>query len=224
MRNANRLFASVTGLTVLLGGLLLIIPFYSEVAAINQKKPEDVRVVNGPEMPASVNVENKPIVRARQRGNWTVNVENTPTVKITNGPDMPVFVTKRKEPFISRCFSTIPTESLREFCNFSPEPPTDKLFLIKYVNAFVSDRQGADVQYRMEILSSFDGSTMLHFIPRPTVQADASERGFAVVTEKVLSGHEIGGVTNLRLQISRNSGNQVGQYQVTVTGFLVDRT
>ncbi len=158
-------------------------------------------MVNGPDMPASVNVQNKPIVRARQRGDWTVHVGNAPNVKVMNGPDMPVSVPARKEAFVSRCFSTFPAEMFEQFCNFSPEPPGDKLFLIKYINAFVSDNQGADVQYRIEILSSFDGSTLVHFLPAPTVLADASPstKGYAVVTEKILTAQAVGGLTNLRL-------------------------
>ena len=168
--------------------------------------------------------ENKPIVRARQRGDWTVHVENTPNVKVMNGPDMPVWVTARKEPFVARCFSTFPAEMFEEICSFFPRTPSDKMFLIKYINAFVSDNQGSDVQYRIEILSDFDGSTLLHFLPSPTVLADASTKGYSVVTEKILTGHAFKGLTDLRLKLTRNKGTQLGQYQVTVTGFLIDRS
>ena len=56
MRNAQRMVISVTGLIILFGGLFLLIPFYSEVGAIIKKHPEEVRIVNGPEMPVSMNV------------------------------------------------------------------------------------------------------------------------------------------------------------------------
>ena len=67
---------TMLGLVMICGGLLVVT---SEADAFKskKKKPQEVKVINGPDMPASVNMENEP----------TVNVGNEPNVAVTNTVD-----------------------------------------------------------------------------------------------------------------------------------------
>ena len=141
-------------------------------------------------------------------------------VKVINGPDMPVPVVENKIPFVTSCIVEFVGTGFSSECDFDPQPPTDALFTIQYINLSVVDMQNAEVDYTTTLESAPDGVTIFRLpFMAETINPTVSQS--VTITEPILTFHD-GSGPSLSCSSSRDVFNQGGEGSVAcrVTGYL----
>ena len=171
MRKNFHGFNRLTGVAMLLAGLFVVNSFASEALAIdlrNYRRARDVKVVNGPDMPASVIVE---------------NTEDDPVPVVVQG-------SSRSLLDVDTCTLTLEAgvEAAEGRCFVAIENNAEVVY--QYLNMDVNENQAAGVQWRVSLeLASFRGLKTLTFYPTPTVQTTTDPASSSTgLSETIIAG------------------------------------
>ena len=181
-------------LILLCGGVLFFIT-NAEAFKSKKKKTQEVKVINGPQMPASVEIEND---------------ENKP---------VPVVIPNKTSQNLIRIFCSVTLDEGAETgnCELSPDLPAEKTFLIHYLNLQFSDgTQG--IRYQVTMPGT---SPEFSFMAPPTERTTTEEqRPFrSVISEKVFVF--VSGVV-FNAFFSRSQNTTEGTARVIIWGELID--
>ena len=203
------------GLFLLFLVTFLAMPIPQTADAKRMGAREHRGAVDCPDEPVSVSVENEP----------NVSVTNTVATDafITNDQDHPVSVAMSETVFETSAFISFDEDEHLRTRDFIPQPPTDKIFVIRYLNVALNDAGGAGIQYSIG-LGLGAGTNTIWFRPEGTVLLDThAGLGIAHMSEPVWVFHdpEEG---NLQLTAVRDAakGEEPATIRATVFGVLID--
>ena len=174
------------------------------------KKEQKVKVTNGPNMPASVRIENDP----------NVAVMNEVSTQVTNTEENPVPVkiqeASTREELTLECSIVFQEFESPTNCIYGVIPE-GQTFIVKFVTAEASDSEAPGIQF--SFIFNLNGE--IPYIPPPTITT--SERSpHTVVSEPVYAFVPGGGSPSF--QYTRSSTMGSGRIDTRIYGYLVDRS
>jgi hypothetical protein len=215
------------GLSLLIGAIAFATPRATQGQGGTPKPPADVNVVNTPTVNVgntpSVNIANSPTVNLASGASVGINpLSNTVRLHNTTASPLPVFdANDGRQPFQSSA------SSIQEGTNVSmvtvATVPAGKRLVIEFVSATGQLPPGQHVAaWQITTIAPPTGGATHDLLVNeqpPFVNGDALFRTSQQVRLYANSGSTVGDV---RVGFSRSSSVGIGQFHVTISGYLVD--
>ncbi len=201
--------------TAFLGGFLLNPTNSRQVAAAGVKPPDDVNVVNTPQ----VHVTNAPTVEARQSGTWSVGLSGTPLVSVDTTTPLAVRdVDSARQPFQQEVSVSVSDGATNGFATI--DVPAGKRLVVEYVSGYAVVPAGQTAAFSLQ--TTVNGVAQSHFLigegPRTVDGTNPDQFRVSQLTRLYADGAAF-----TRVGINRGSPHtDSASGFMTVSGYLVD--